>query len=91
MASAYASVCSYAGIRWQTLIYIRGTLGICCVRSEYTDIRRCTFCYMQKPILFLLDMLKIYQRMPAYRIYVTHTLTIPMAYAKYARHTLDIR
>jgi len=35
-----------------------------------------------------LDMLKIYQRIRAYRIYVTHTLTIGTAYAGYARHTL---
>ena len=34
-------------------------------------------------------MFKIYQRMQAYRIYVTHTQTIRMAYAVYARHTLN--
>ena len=32
-------------------------------------------------------MFKIYQRMRAYRIYVTRTLTIRTAYAGYAVHT----
>ena len=40
-------------------------------------------------IKLFLDMFKIYERMRAYRIYVTHTLTIRTAYARYARHTLN--
>ena len=88
MASANASVCSCARIRLQTLINVRSTLGIRLVRSEYADIRRRTLCYTQRPKYFL-DMFKIYQRMRANRIYVTHTLTIRTAYAGYARHTLN--
>jgi len=84
------SVCERMLIRSQTLIYVRGTLGIRSVRSEYADIRRCMFCYTQIPNYFL-DMFKIYQRMRAYKIYVTYTLAIRMAYAGYARNTLDIR
>jgi len=34
-------VCTHL-IRSETLLYVRGTLGICCVRSKYADIRRCT-------------------------------------------------
>jgi len=49
MESAYASVCSYARILSQTLIYVRRTVGIRRVRSEYADIRRCTLCYTQRP------------------------------------------
>ena len=81
MASAYASVCSYAHIRSQTLkyMYVRGTLGIRSVRSYYADIRRCTLCYSQRPYYFF-DMFKIYQHMQAFGIYVTHTLTICTAY-----------
>ena len=44
--------------------------------------------YAETKIL-LMDMFKIFQRMRAYRIYVTHMLTIRTAYAGYARHTLD--
>jgi len=62
----------YARIRSQKLIYVRDTLGIRRVRSEYADIRLCTLCYTQRPTYFL-DMLKIYQHMRAYRIYLTQT------------------
>jgi len=75
-------------VRSQTLIYVRTTLGILRVRSEYADIRRRTLCYTQRPNYFL-DMFKMYQRMQAYRIYVTNTLTICITYAGYARHTLN--
>jgi len=68
----------YARIRSQTLIYDRDMLGIRRVRYEYADMRRCTLCYTQIPNYFLY---KIYQRMRAYRIYVTHTLAIRAAYA----------
>ena len=88
MASAYASVCSYARIRSQTLIYVRGTLGIrrvCSNLLTYVGVR----CIIYAEIKLFLDMFKIYQRLRAYRIYVTHTLTIPTAYAGYARHTLN--
>ena len=37
----------------QTLIYVRGTLGIRRVRSEYADIRRCALCYTQRPTYFV--------------------------------------
>jgi len=37
---------------------------------------------------FLGDIFKIYQRMRAHRIYVTHTLTMCTTHAGYARHTL---
>jgi len=40
-------VCTHL-IRSQTLLYVRGTLGIRCVRSKYADIRRCTLCYTQR-------------------------------------------
>jgi len=92
MTSAYASVCSYARIRSKMLIYVRGTLGIRRVLSEYAAIRQCTLCYTQRPNFFF-DIVKMYQRMRAYRIYmyVTHSLAIRTAYAGYARHTLDIR
>jgi len=83
------SVCEHMLIHWQTLIYVRGMLGICRVRSEYADIRQCMLCYMQRPNYFL-DMFKIYQRMRAYRIYVTHALTICTAYSGYARHALNM-
>jgi len=59
------SSCERMLIRSQTLIYVRGTLGIRRVRSEYADIRRCTLCYTQRPKFFL-DMFKIYQRMRVY-------------------------
>ena len=49
MAKAYASVCSYARIRWQMLICVRGTLGIRRVRSKYADKRRCKVCFTQRP------------------------------------------
>jgi len=39
-------------------------------------------------VTFVLDMF-IYQRLPAYRIYVTHTLIVSTTYAWYARHTLN--
>jgi len=77
-------------MRAQTLIYGRDTLGIRRVRSEYADIRRCTLSYnIHRDQIIFLDMFKIYQRMQAYRLYVTHTLTIRTAYAGYARHTLN--
>jgi len=75
-------------IRLQTLIYVRGTLGISRAVSEYADIRQCTLFIRRDHIIFL-DMFKIYQRMRTYRIYATHTLTIRTAYAGYARHTLN--
>jgi len=65
-------VCERMLIRSQTLIFVRGTLCIRRVRSEYADIRRCTLCYTQRPKYFL-NMFKIYQRMWAYRIYANHT------------------
>ena len=46
-------------------------------------------CVIPRDQIIFLDMFKIYQRMRAYRIYVTHTLAIRMAYAGYARHTLN--
>jgi len=39
----------------------------------------------------LLDMLKKYQRMRAYSLYVTHMLDTRYAYALYAKGTLRIR
>ena len=68
-----------------TRIYVRSTLGIRRVRSEYADIRY----FIRRDQIKFLDMFNIYQRMQAYRIYVTHTLTIRTAYAEYARHTLN--
>jgi len=88
IASAYASVCSYARTRSQTLIYDRCTLGIRRIRYEYADIRRCSFVIRRDQINFK-DMYKLYQRLQTYKIYVTHTLTIRTAYAGYARHTLN--
>jgi len=84
MASAYAHTSALLA----NAIYVRSTLGIRRVRSEYAELRRRTLCYTQRPIFFV-DMFKIYQRMRAYRINVTHTLTIRTAYAGYARHTLN--
>jgi len=52
MASAFSSVCSYARTRSQTLIYVRGTLGIPRIRSEYDDIRRCSFVIRRDQINF---------------------------------------
>ena len=48
MTPAHESVCSYAPIRSHTQLYVRGTLGICRVRSIPADIRRCTSCYTQR-------------------------------------------
>jgi len=50
--SVYASVCSYARIRSQKLIYVRSTLRIRRVRFEYADIRQRTLCYTQRPNYF---------------------------------------
>ena len=69
----------------RTLIYVRSTLDIRRVRFEYADKRRRTLCYTERPNYFL-DMFKIYQRMRTFRKYVTNTLTIRTAYARYARH-----
>jgi len=79
---AYAHTLANADIR------SRSTLGIRRVRSEYADIRRRTLCYTQRQTHFL-DMFKIYQRMRAYSIYVTHTLTVRTTYTGYARHTIN--
>ena len=38
-----------------------------------------------------LDMFKIYQRMRAYSLYVTHTLDIRSAYARHTLYTLKVR
>jgi len=65
---AYAHTLPYAHIRSYTL-------GIRRVRSKYAGIRRCTSCYTQRRNE-ILDMFKIYQRMGAYSLYVTHTLDI---------------
>jgi len=42
-------------------------------------------------VKLFLDMFKIYknQRIRAYRLYVTHTLTLRTTYAGYASHTFD--
>ena len=58
-------------------MYVPNTLIYVCVR-----------CVIRREQINFLDMFKIYQRMRAYRIYLTHTLTIRTAYAEYARHTL---
>jgi len=42
-------VCKRMLIRSHMVIYVKGTLGIRRVRSKYTDIRRCTLCYTQRP------------------------------------------
>ena len=76
---AYARKRSYTlGVKQAYVEYIPNTLtyvGVCCV--------------IRRDQIYFLGMLKIYQRMRAYRIYVTHTLTILTAYTRYASHTLN--
>jgi len=51
-------------IRWHTLIYVRGTLGIHFVRSTYADLCRCTlFSYAEAIVCRSID-----QRLLAYEI-----------------------
>ena len=71
-----------------TLIYVRDTLGIRRVRSEYADIRRCSLHLLYTEAKLYLRYVKNIQRMRANSIYVTHTLTNALQYAGYARHTL---
>ena len=70
------------------MLYVRGTLGIHRIPSKYDGIRRLIILYEEAKCA--LGMFKIIYPMRAYRIYVTHTLTVRKTYAGYVRHTLDM-
>ena len=77
-------------LRSHRMLCVRSTLGIhTCIPSEYDGIRRLIIFYEEAKCD--LGMFKIIYRMPAYSIYVTHTLTIRKTYAGYVRHIIDMK